>query len=298
MITQSQVEQYREQGYVLVENVLDKDKVATLRRVCDEFVARAAGMTRSDEVLDLDPSHRPDAPKVRRIKKPHGHHPFFRDLAADPGIIGVISKLIGPDIRLHGSKLNLKSAGHGAPVEWHQDWGFYPHTNEDLLAVGIPLDDCDAENGPLLVLPGTHKGPTHDHHRNGVFVGAIDPDKAGLEVDKAVPLLARAGSITVHHVRMVHGSAPNRSPRQRRLMLFEYAAADAWSLRGMECGFDEYRDMMVAGRFTLVPRVVGGLPIRMPWPSPAGTIYEIQQGFTRERGSAFADAEAEAEAMM
>jgi ectoine hydroxylase-related dioxygenase (phytanoyl-CoA dioxygenase family) len=289
MITQPQVEQYREHGYLLVEDVLDAGKIATLRRLADSFVARAADMTGSDDVLDLDPAHRPEVPKVRRIKKPHGQHPFFRELAADPGIVAVISRLIGPDIRLHGSKLNLKSAGHGAPVEWHQDWAFYPHTNDDLLAVGIPLDDFTPDNGPLLVIPGTHRGPTHDHHRGGRFVGALDPVDSGVDVRAAVPLLARAGSITVHHVRLVHGSAPNRSPRQRRLLLFEYAAADAWSLRGMECGFDEYKGLMVAGRFTLVPRVVPA-PIRMPWPSRGDTIYEIQQGFTKERGSAFADA--------
>jgi phytanoyl-CoA hydroxylase len=43
----------------------------------------------------------------------------------------------------------MKSAGYGAPVEWHQDWAFYPHTNDDLAAVGIMLDDCDLENGPI-----------------------------------------------------------------------------------------------------------------------------------------------------
>ena len=45
---------------------------------------------------------------------------------------------------------------YGSPVEWHQDWAFYPHTNDDLLAVGVMLDDMELENGPLLVLPGTH----------------------------------------------------------------------------------------------------------------------------------------------
>ena len=68
----------------------------------------------------------------------------------------------------------MKSAEYGSPVEWHQDWAFYPHTNQDVLAVGILLDDMDPDNGPVLVLPGSHKGPVYDHHSFGAFCGAID----------------------------------------------------------------------------------------------------------------------------
>ena len=53
----------------------------------------------------------------------------------------------------------MKSAGYGSPVEWHQDWAFYPHTNDDVLATGIYLDDCDMDNGPLLVHPGHASRP-------------------------------------------------------------------------------------------------------------------------------------------
>ena len=56
--------------------------------------------------------------------------------------------MIGPDLRLHGSKLNLKSPQYGSPVEWHQDWAFYPHTNDDILAIGVMLDDMRAGERP------------------------------------------------------------------------------------------------------------------------------------------------------
>ena len=286
MLNDDQIARYRSEGYLLVENLLDHEAMARLRAGADALVARARQMTTSDEVLDLAPDHRPDAPKVRRIKQPTVYDPAFDALSRDPRIIAAIAPLIGPDIRLQGSKLNLKAPGHGESVEWHQDWAFYPHTNDDLLAVGIPLDDCDLENGPLMVVPGTHRGPTFDHHIDGRFAGAIDAQRAGVDIAKAVPLLAKAGSITIHHVRMVHGSAPNRSPRQRRLLLFEYVAADAWPLRGMECDFDSFKAKTVAGTFTLEARVVPA-PIRLPWPSPVGTIYEIQQDFTKKQGSNF-----------
>ena len=127
----------------------------------------------------------------------------------------------------------MKSAGYGSPVEWHQDWAFYPHTNDDVLATGIYLDDCDMDNGPLMVMPGTHHGPTYDHHADGRFCGAMNPADCDLDFAKAVPLMGPAGSMTIHHVRLVHGSALNRSNRQRRLLLHEYTAADAWPLLGV-----------------------------------------------------------------
>ena len=95
---------------------------------------------------------------MRRIKTPHLWHPAYAAMVRHPNILEVLKRLWGPSIRFDVSKLNLKAAGYGAPVEWHQDWAFYPHTNDDLAAVGIMIDDVDEDNGPLLVIPGTHKG--------------------------------------------------------------------------------------------------------------------------------------------
>src|SRR5207344_1199954 len=141
-------------------------------------------------------SHSATLPRVRRLKPAiFKRYAFFHALARDPAITSILAQLLGQAIRQHGGKLNMKSAGFGAAVEWHQDWAFYPHTNDDVLATGIYLDDCDMQNGPLLVVPGTHKGPVYDHHANGYFVGAMDPEIDGLDYSKAVPLMGKAGSM-------------------------------------------------------------------------------------------------------
>src|SRR3712207_4995053 len=173
----------------------------------------------------------------------------------------------------------MKSAGFGAAVEWHQDWAFYPHTNDDLAAVGVMMDDMGMENGPLLVIPGSHKGPVHDHHCDGRFCGAMDPGKREVDYGAAVPLLGKAGSITVHHVRAVHGSAPNTSDRDRRLLLFQFRAADAWPLLGFPAGLEAYDALMVAGRPSLEPRLAP-VPGRRPLTprAPQGADHEHQQG--------------------
>ncbi len=281
MLTEAQIAQYRDDGYTLIENVLDDHTLATLRRVTDEIVAAASGIDTHTDLLDLEPSHRPDAPRVRRIKRPHLAHPFYRELAAHPRIMAALAPLIGKNIRLRaGGKINMKAADYGSPVEWHQDWAFYPHTNQDVLAVAILLDDMDADNGPVRVLSGSHTGPVYDHHSNGAFCGAIDVARAGLDVSKARELHGRAGSMTVHHARLVHGSGLNQSHRRRRVLFYEYAAADAWPLAGIEhlANLDDFNDRMVHGEPTLQPRLED-VPVRMPLPVAPyqGSIYENQR---------------------
>ncbi|HEX6144141.1 MAG TPA: phytanoyl-CoA dioxygenase family protein, partial [Geminicoccaceae bacterium] len=73
MITRQQVESYRENGFVVVEGVLAPDEVSELRRVTDEMVEGARGLTAHTEVYDLEDTHRPDDPRVRRIKFPDRH---------------------------------------------------------------------------------------------------------------------------------------------------------------------------------------------------------------------------------
>ncbi len=122
----------------------------------------------------------------------------------------MLEQLLGPSgVRLHGSKINLKAPHYGSPVEWHQDWAFYPHTNDDVLAVGVMLDDCLPENGPLMVIPGSHKGPTFDHHYGTVFSAAPWTPPAGKWISESRAAHGPAGSMSFHHVRLVHGSAQN-----------------------------------------------------------------------------------------
>jgi ectoine hydroxylase-related dioxygenase (phytanoyl-CoA dioxygenase family) len=279
MLTQTQIDEYNRVGAIVVPDVLTLDEVRRLRRVTDEFVEKARAVTHHDEIYDLEDTHTPQLPRVRRIKSPHLHHPAYGELVRNAKVIAILQELWGPDIRFDTAKLNMKSAGFGAAVEWHQDWAFYPHTNDDLAAVGVMMDDMELANGPLMIIPGSHKGPVFDHHANGRFCGAMDPTKNDVNYAKALPLTGKAGSITIHHVRAVHGSAPNTSNKERRLLLLQYRAADAWPLLGFAGGLEAYDKLMVAGAPTIEPRLAP-VPVRLPLP-PAdlqGSIYENQKG--------------------
>src|SRR5690242_21919894 len=230
MISDDEVRAYHRDGVIVVRNVLGADALAHLRSDLAELVAGAAAVTEHTEVYDLEPGHTPEAPRVRRIKAPHTVHSAFDAVVRSQPVLDILTKLIGSNLRLHGSKLNMKSAQYGSPVEWHQDWAFYPHTNDDVLAVGVMLDDCTVENGAMMVLSGSHKGPVYNHHTDGYFCGAMDPTALDIDFGKAVPLTGPAGAASFHHARTVHGSAQNVSDRPRQLLLYEYTAADAWPL--------------------------------------------------------------------
>ena len=281
VLTGAQKAAYDRDGYLVLERRLSEAQLAALHAEIDRYTAKAQGLTEGTDELDLEDTHRPDAPRVRRIKLPHTHSAVFRDLMLSDTILAPARDLIGPDLRLHTTKLNMKEAGHGAAVEWHQDMAFYPHTNDSVLAIGVLLDDMGPENGPLMVFPGSHRGPIHDHHADGFFVGAMDLARDGLNMKDAVPLLGPAGSISIHHGRIVHGSALNTSTRARRILFYEMMAADAWPIMGSMTKFstlEDYDSRMLCGT-PRGPRLTDW-PARMPLPAPpiGKTIYEIQKG--------------------
>jgi phytanoyl-CoA hydroxylase len=277
MISERDVQAYRRDGVIVVPDVLGEETLAQIRTVIAELVAGSARTLEHTDVYDLEPGHTAEAPRVRRIKAPHKVHPIFDQIVRSPAVIDILTRLIGPGLRLHGSKLNMKSARYGSPVEWHQDWAFYPHTNDDVLAIGVLLDDCDLANGPMLVTPGTHTGEVWNHHgEDGHFAGLIDPDLVRKEIDRAVPCMGRAGSMSFHHVRALHGSATNTSDRSRNLLLYEVAASDAWPLMGVK-DLDEFNSRLLVGDPVIAPRMTD-VPVRLPLP-PAkrqGSIYETQ----------------------
>jgi ectoine hydroxylase-related dioxygenase (phytanoyl-CoA dioxygenase family) len=285
VLTEDQVAFYEAQGYLVLERRVPDDTIAAIRAEIARFEEEARAITESNDRLDLEDSHMPEDPRVRRIKLPHTTSDVVNSLMYSDHVLAPVRDLVGPDLRLHTTKLNMKSAGYGAAVEWHQDFAFYPHTNDDVLAVGVIIDDMGYDNGPLMVIPGSHRGPIHDHHVDGVFAGAMDLDACGFDVADAVALTGPAGSISIHHARVVHGSALNTSNRHRRLLLYEIMAADAFPVMGGMTKFDGIEDFdsrMLCGESTLEPRLEN-VPVRIPQPQPDEnrSIYEIQSRVKR-----------------
>ncbi len=290
MLSQREIESYRESGYLLVEDAVSAEQLATLREITYDLIEKSRGVTESNTVYDLDDGHSADQPRLTRIKLPHKQHPFYWEVLKNSHMTEVLNALLGPDTVIQNSKLNTKAPGGGAAVEWHQDWAYYPHTNDDMLAFGLMLEDVDEANGPLQVIPGTHKGPVLAHtNPDGIFCGAIDPDDPDFHQDKAVTLTGKAGSMTVHHARALHGSAPNRSDRNRLILFYECRAADAWPLvgsshysklakDGLQAIWDHLEQSVITGELTAVPRCEA-VPVRVPLPPApdSGSLFKTQK---------------------
>ena len=275
MLSADQIANYHEKGFIAVENVLSAAEVAELRRVTDEFVQRARAISENDDIYDLEPDHSADNPRMRRLKNPILHHEVYDRALRHDKILTMVEQLIGRGVRSNGNKLNMKAPSHGSAVEWHQDWAFYPHTNDDLLAVGIAIDDMTAENGAMLMVPGSHRGELLPHHEGGVFVGAVtDP---GFQPQDVEQVTVKAGGISIHHARTLHASTPNHSAHPRRLLLFQYCSIDSWPLLGT-ADYQEYLDSILRGAPVDRPRMQT-TPVIIPLPTPdkAGSIFEMQE---------------------
>ena len=136
------------------------------------------------------------------------------------------------------------------------------------------LEDVTHDNGPLMVIPKSHKGPLLSHKTKGIFSGAIDADDPLFEKEKAETLTGKAGSMTVHHARILHGSAPNMSERNRLILFYEVAKADAWPILGASSYihslgqrkfWDDLNDRTITGEPCLAPRLEN-VPVAMPLP--------------------------------
>jgi ectoine hydroxylase-related dioxygenase (phytanoyl-CoA dioxygenase family) len=282
-LTDEQIASYHRDGYVALPRVLDAPQVKALREVTDSFVERSRALTRSDAVFDLDPRHAAATPVVRRIKNPADNDPLYRWVAFDSPIPDIVAQLIGASIRFHHSKLNMKGSLLGAAVEVHQDAAFYPHSNDDVLAVGLLLDDASAANGAMAVLPRSHRGPIHTHYdTQGRFVGCMRADDvARLDRRDAVLLELPAGSIHIHHYRLVHWSAPNTSTAERRLLINSYTAADAVSFMPDTTGSPLVGTLLRGTPPTVARRTAGDMPLPPDFRQGYTSIYELQTETTR-----------------
>ena len=287
MLDQSQKEFYNENGYLMVRNVLSEEQLTTMQNITYDWIENSRNVTESDDFYDLDQGHSKEQPKLTRLKLPHKADIFFWEALKNSKITSVLNDLLGPDTLLQTSKLNTKAPGGGAAVEWHQDWAFYPHSNDDMLAFGVFLEDVTEENGPLMVIPKSHQGPILNHFANGVFCGAVDPDDPEFKIEEAVTLTGKAGDMTVHHARTLHGSAPNISSKSRLMLFYECNAVDAWPLLGaasyihslgQKKFWKDLEERLITGKLSTTPRLTE-VPVSIPLPTPekAGSIFELQK---------------------
>jgi ectoine hydroxylase len=123
---------YHENGYLLIENMISDEWLQSLRSASAEFVEDSRALTSSSRILDVEPNHSAETPRLRRLVSPLEHHETFRRFTLEGPAAEIALALLGNPVRFHHSKLNYKWAAGGEEVKWHQDIQFWPHTDLEL----------------------------------------------------------------------------------------------------------------------------------------------------------------------
>ena len=219
ILTDYEIEQFQKDGFLVFDDVFPQKDIELLRELCESPEIKKA-------LQDRDQQNR-----TVHLLGLTAKHPAFLEVASSPLILDRITRLIGPDIQLQHSKLAAKPpAKNRGPFAWHQDFAFFPHTNSDLVAVMVMLDDATPENGCMQMVPGSHKLGMLNHAIDGIFQGACQDAHLWENKDSLTPITPRAGGISIHHSLMLHGSEVNLSGKPRRGLVFQYRADDAYQL--------------------------------------------------------------------
>lgn len=278
MLAEEQKSQFWRDGYLFIDSALPDSMLANLRSGLEDMLQVASGRGCSDDDFDLAEDHVPGCTRCHRIKEPYRLHPAYEALLRSPLILDIAADLISDDIMLEDMPLNLKAPGADSVIGWHQDWAFMPRTNDAAITMIVFLCDCDASNGAMSVIPRTHRMPMiFDHHHNGRFAGSINPADPDIPWEDEILVEGRAGSISIHHTRTVHGSRPNMSNAIRPLQAIGLSASNAWPLVGTTADTGrQLSEKMLRGSLRQ-PRLEA-VPVRLPFPPPLGrgSIFKVQ----------------------
>jgi len=210
-------------GYLVLPSLFSQPEVESLRAASNSLVAQSGPHVRQEQ----------DSPLVRMAFGAHQRDETFARLARHPRLVGPLEEALGEPVHLFQSRLNAKSGFTGAGWAWHQDFNQWYRLDgmrtPQAMVVGVFLDDVNPCNGPLMVIPRSHRG-------GFLFV----PDKMDIPFDQVtravdengiVALMGPPGTTVFFHCLLIHGSAPNISPWPRRILYFNYIPASLHELQ-------------------------------------------------------------------
>lgn len=235
---QTYQKQYEDEGYAIFRGVLDKSFLDLMNRHLE-------GLCRKQSY------------SASLYAAPVKDDPLWARLVAEKSLLDIAELFIGPDIALFGANYVVKRAGDEKSVLWHQDGPNWQLEPLEAVTLWVAIDDSTSENGCLRVIPGSHRCGLHElqpaSQTPNIFGWQTDP--VLVEAEKAVDIVLRAGDVSVHHPKVIHGSAANRSSGRRAGMSIRYIPATtriagnaAWSkallLRGRaQPGINQYQKL-------------------------------------------------------
>jgi ectoine hydroxylase len=240
-LTRAQTEEFEKNGYLVLKNVFSPSEVMSLQEE-SRRLRSGEGNLDADSVIT-----EPGSDEVRTVFRLNEQNALFERLARDERIAGRVSFLLDDDVYLHQSRLNYKPGFNGKEFYWHSDFETW-HAEDGMprmraISASILLTDNDALNGPLMLMPGSHKsfvacaGETpEDNHKS-----SLKKQEVGVPSHDALAEMARrfgidygaglAGTVVLFDCNTMHGSNGNITPFPRSNAFFVY---NAWSNRVVE----------------------------------------------------------------
>ncbi len=200
LLNEAAVRQYQELGYYAPVRVMSRDDAGALRQALETYEAGTGNL----------------AGPLRH--KSHLLFTWLNDLVRHPRILDAVEDIIGPNILCWGSSFFIKEPRNPGFVSWHQDstyWGLDP---ADVITAWVAFTDSTPANGAMRVMPATHKMeqiPHRDTFRPENLLSRGQEIEVDVDERQAVMLELEAGEMSLHHVRLIHGSDPNPSDQRR-----------------------------------------------------------------------------------
>lgn len=225
-LTQQQIEQFHEQGYLaLPEPLLTEAEVERLREALDQ-VLRGTSPGKPELLRNLAGGDLNSDAVVVQVVNIWRAHPAFEEHMRRPDLVEMVVQLCPTDtLRVWHDQIQYKPPAVGTSTKWHQDYPAWPVlTPADLVTAWVALDDVTVQNGCLRFVPGSHRWGVHRAlGTNDDFSPRYDPAllPPGAEVRVEFVELPRGG-VSFHHCLTWHGSAPNPTPSHRRAIAVHY----------------------------------------------------------------------------
>ncbi len=235
-LTREDLTAYEADGYLFAERFFDEAETAALQEELKRLLEESRGIRKPEIILE------PDGDEVRSIFAVHRDNVVFRALSEHPKLVSAAKQILGSDVYVHQSRINFKPGFKGKEFQWHSDFETW-HTEDGMprmraLSCSIALSDNYPFNGPLMVIPGSHKhfiacvGETPENNfenslRRQVF-GV--PDEGSLswlvERSRIEQPAGRAGSVVFFDCNIMHGSNSNITPYPRSNAFFVFNSVD------------------------------------------------------------------------
>lgn len=212
-------EVYESDGVVRIERLYNPNQMAEIRQALRHYEQEIA-----PRLPDSDVIFEADGRSVRNLWRMEAYHPYFRNLAEDPQLLTLLSRLVNGEPMLWAVETFNKPAQVGSAVPAHQDNAYFCQAPPDVLTLWVAIDPVTVDNGPVYYVRGSHQLGTLPHKPSGVIGNSMGIDA---EYDDSDPLVGtlKPGDAIIHHCQTIHYSAPNITADSRCGLLMVFRGA-------------------------------------------------------------------------